>query len=340
MLELGFNEIVSKIIKEARLSEAEVLNRIDKKVLELSGLVSRKGAAHIVANELGVKLVAPKDSKALSVKDVVPGLNNVTVIGRVVDILPKREFEHEGRKGSVCSLVLSDGEKQARLVFWNDKTQIIESGRINSGDILRVFHLRSKEGLYGLELHLTNRSRIELNPDGVYVPEVKLESYTPNFNPKRFDICDLQDSVDATIRGCLVQLFDRNPFYDVCPECGKKLNDGLCMTHGQVVPKQAMVVNGVIDDGTGTIRCVFFREQAEAILGVSTSQAINLAKSEGDESAVIKKRAPLLLGTEFLISGRVAHNNFTENLELIARSVSKADPLAEAKRLLSAKNIT
>ncbi len=334
MIEIGFDEIVNKIVKESKLAESEVINKVDQKVLELSGLVSRKGAAHIVANELGIKLSHSKEGVALSIKDVVPGLNNATIIGRVIDILPIREFTHDGRKGHVSSLIISDGDKQARLVFWNDKTQILSSGRINVNDIIKVFHTRSKEGLYGLELHITARSRIELNPEGVYMPEVKKESYTPNFNPKRFTIADLQEGVDSTIKGCLVQLFERSPFYEVCPECNKKLSDGLCMAHGQVTPKQAMVINGVLDDGTGTVRCVFFREQAESLLGVRTEQAFKSFKDSGDESAVIKQKTPELIGGELLISGRVVHNNFTDNLELIARSVSNANPLKEVKEFL------
>ena len=34
MLDLGFDEIVSKISKESKLAESEVINRVDKKVLE------------------------------------------------------------------------------------------------------------------------------------------------------------------------------------------------------------------------------------------------------------------------------------------------------------------
>ena len=48
------------------------------------------------------------------------------------------------------------------------------------------------------------------------------------------------------------------------------------------------------------------------MLGVRTEQAVKLAKDLGDESAVIKQKTPELIGVEFLISGRIVHNDFTD----------------------------
>ena len=56
MLQLSYNEIINKIKTEKGLSEEEIKDKVKEKLNRLTDLVSKEGAAHIVANELGVKL--------------------------------------------------------------------------------------------------------------------------------------------------------------------------------------------------------------------------------------------------------------------------------------------
>lgn len=56
MEHLPLNEIIDRIKKDTNLSDKEIEKMISKKVEELSGLISKEGAAEIIANELGAKL--------------------------------------------------------------------------------------------------------------------------------------------------------------------------------------------------------------------------------------------------------------------------------------------
>ncbi len=331
MAEMDFDELVMRIIKASGLDREAVLARINSKVVELSGLVSKRGAAHIIANSFGIQLHESKKGQVLSLKDVVSGLNNVSVKGVVTKVFPVNEFDKNGRKGRVGSVIINDGTSEARLVFWNDTAEALTSGKINVGDFLKAHHLRSKKGNFGMELHLSARSRIELNPDEK-PPEIKVYS-NPGPQSSRYFICDLQEGVNAEIKACLVQLYDRKPFYDVCPECGKSVKEGKCSEHGEVKPVKALILNGIFDDGTGTIRCVFFKQQAEALLGCSTEHAVQLMNETNDPSAIIKKKNNII-GDVFVLSGRVVHNNFTDNSELMVNSIVRANPVAEVKKLV------
>jgi ssDNA-binding replication factor A large subunit len=330
---MDFDELVMKIVKASGLNKDDVLARINSKVAELSGLVSKRGAAHIVANGFGIKVHESKKGKVLDLKDLVSGLNNVSVKGVVTRVFPVNEFDKNGKKGKVASVLINDGTGDSRLVFWNDMANIISSSRLNEGDFVIAHHLRSKQGMYGIELHLSNRSRLDLNPDDEKRPEVKSSSVALDTS-KRFLICDIQQGLNVEIRGCLVQLYDRSPFYLVCPECGSSAKDNKCSEHGEVKPKKAFVLNAVFDDGTGTVRCVFFKEQAESLLGCSTEHAVKLAEDKGNDAAIIHEKKDLL-GEEFIISGKVNHNDFTDNLEITARSIIRANPVKEVKKLLN-----
>jgi replication factor A1 len=262
----------------------------------------------------------------------VAGLNNISISGIITRVLPINEFDKNGKKGKVASVIINDGTGEARLVFWNEMTEIISSGKVNVNDFLKVHHVHSKQGNYGFELHLSARSRMEVNPEGER-PKVKSVN---NKRPaaKRFLVCDLQAGLETEIRACLVKLHDFKVFYDVCPYCGKSIKGDKCAEHGAVKPSKALFISGVFDDGSGTIRCVFFKQQAESLLGCSTDYAVKLASDTGNDNAIIGEKKSII-GDEFILSGRVNHNNFSDQLEMIVNSIVKADPLAETQKLLA-----
>jgi len=72
MIGIPVKDIIAKISKSSGLSEAEIQDKIKSKIDQLYGLVSEEGAAHIVANEYGIKLFeAPLD---LKIKDIMMGM--------------------------------------------------------------------------------------------------------------------------------------------------------------------------------------------------------------------------------------------------------------------------
>ena len=65
MIQLPYEKLVEKIVENGNISENEVAEKIRKKMDSLSGLISKEGAAHILANELGVKLSLPSKERIL-----------------------------------------------------------------------------------------------------------------------------------------------------------------------------------------------------------------------------------------------------------------------------------
>ena len=87
-----------------------------------------------------------------------------------------------------------------------------------------------------------------------------------------------------------------------------------------------------MDDGTSSIRCVFFRETAEQLFGRDTA-ALRAQAQEAADALSVYQELPAL-GKEFVISGRVKRG-LNETLELVANAVQAVDAAAEAKRLLA-----
>ena len=79
MIRIPYADIVVKIKDKTGLSEADIQAKVEAKCAQLAGLVSKDGAAHIIANELGVKLV--EHGGRQKIKDVFAGMRSVELVG-------------------------------------------------------------------------------------------------------------------------------------------------------------------------------------------------------------------------------------------------------------------
>ncbi|MDD5086314.1 MAG: OB-fold nucleic acid binding domain-containing protein [Candidatus Nanoarchaeia archaeon] len=324
---MPYNEILEKIRQKSGLSEQEIKDKIDAKLKQLSGLISKEGAAHILANELGIKLFDSLGGK-LQIKNILSGMRSVEVVGRVTRVFELREFNSNGRQGKVASMIIGDETGTIRVVMWGEQADRINE--IKEGDIVRIIsgyvrENRNKEK----EIHMNNMGKIVVNPEGVTVKEVK---QTTTSNRKK--IKDLtEDDSNAEILGTIVQVFDPR-FFEVCPECGKRArNDGegfLCETHGNVTPSYSFVLNIFLDDGTDNIRAVFFRDQALKLLNKTQEQMVEY-KDNPEKFEDIKTE---LLGNIIKIVGRTTKNEMFNRIEIVSQMVFiNPNPEEEIKKL-------
>src|SRR3989338_9422368 len=166
MIKIPYEQIVERIKKEANISESDIDERINSKMKQLSGLISKEGAAHIVANELGIKLFDAFSGK-LQIKNIVSGLRNVDTVGKVLQVYELREFKTNERQGKVASLVIGDETGTVRVVLWGEQADNIKT--ISQGMVLKIAggYVRDNNGR--IELHLNDRSKLILNPEGEIV---------------------------------------------------------------------------------------------------------------------------------------------------------------------------
>jgi len=330
-------DIVKEIVKSSELSEEEVKGKIEEKQTELSGLVSLEGAAYIVGKELGINLLKETKKRGLKIKNVVSGIRSVDLIGRVMDIAEKREFEKEDRKGSVINLVLGDETGTIRLSLWDREIDVLNKLGIKEGDVVKISNGYVKEDNRGNnELRLGKFGKIE-KIEGIDIEIPKHEDTERGFGEVRVkDIKDLRENEYSEVRASIVQLFRRNPFFEVCPKCETRVEKSddvwTCKEHGKIEPKYQLVVSGVVDDGSGNIRVVFFRDLAERVLGRKTSELSEFVSKDSDPLSIYKNLD--VLGKEFVIRGRMRKNQFIDRMEFIVNEVESMGVEKESKNLL------
>ena len=327
MIKIPYEEIVLKINEKANISTTEIEERIDKKLKQLSGLISKEGAAHIVANELGVKIFEPLSGK-LQIKNILTGMRDVETLGKVMQLSDTREFMKGDSVSKVASMLIGDETGTIRVVMWG--SQADNAANLGQGFVVKIIGGYVRENSGRKEIHLNDRSQLLINPKGESISEVFAETKPGT----RKEIKNLNENHnEAELLGTIVQVFDLR-FYEVCPKCGKRARPSTdlfaCSDHGNVIPAYAYVLNAVLDDGTETIRCVFFRNQVERLLNMTQEQLLKLKQ----EPAEFEAKKNDLLGTIIKLNGRANKNSMFNRLEFIAQNVDiNPNPEEELKRM-------
>ncbi|HOI18634.1 MAG TPA: OB-fold nucleic acid binding domain-containing protein [Candidatus Woesearchaeota archaeon] len=329
MFNIPYDELVKKISEKSEKSKDEVEKLIKTKIQELSGLLTKEGAAHIIANELGLTLVDSIEGR-LKIEAIVEGLRGIETIGRISRIFDTNSFSRkDGSPGKVRSFILADKNSSIRVVMWNE---IVDKyPQLKDGDIIVVENALVKKNNTGsLELHLNSQSKLIINPEGEG-EEIPISQAGPK---KRVMISELKGSEGTVeIFGTIVNVFDIR-FYEVCPECqkrSKKIGESfICQTHGEITPSFNYVLNAVLDDGSSTIRAVFFTKETQLLCGLTDEE---LLKYNGNATEFEKVKHELL-GKQVIITGNVVNNELFSRIEIVAREVNpNPDPQEEIKKL-------
>jgi len=317
---LSYEQAVAKIKENSNLSEEEISSNINVKLDQFAGLVSKEGAAHILANEMGIKLITKAASEKLKISNIVVGMQSVEVLTKVLAIYAAKQFNTNGRSGQVGSLLLGDETGVVRSVFWNDQANKLAF--INKGDIVKLNGVYAKENRnQKAELHVNAKSLVVVNPPG---ETVEVKEFTSEVKRKRLnELADNDDRVE--VLGTVIEVFDMR-FFEVCDKCGKRArpenNTFNCAQHGSVTPNYSYVLNVFLDDGTAAVRTVFFRNMAQQLLK-KTEEEILKFREAPELFEQVKNDA---LGSFLKINARVNKNEMFNRIELIANEVSEAKP--------------
>ena len=167
---MQLEEIIRKMmLARPEISKEEFMKMIRQRKKELGKYFTEEAIAKVLASELGVKIAREKEGKIkMSIKNIIAGLDDVAVSGKIVSVYPtqtfKRGFEKEGK---LARLVLSDETGEVNVVLWNEKVDLVERGILKKGQKIRVFHGYVRESFRGgVELHIGESGKIEILEEG------------------------------------------------------------------------------------------------------------------------------------------------------------------------------
>jgi len=305
MVDENYDKIVEKISKSSGLEKEEIERRIEAKRAKLAGLISKEGAAQVIAAELGISF----DNEKLKINELLSGMRKVNVVGKIINLSPVRSFTtKKGDEGKVVNLVLADDTSNIKVVLWDtNHIALIEKGEIKDKSVVEI----GNGGMRSNEIHLGSFSEFKLSNE-------KLDNLVTEKIVKEKNIVDFKLADSVSVRAFIVQAFDPK-FFHVCPECRKKAiqeADGFsCAEHGKINPDKRALINLVLDDGTESIRSVLFQDAIGGLGMGDLEDADNLIKQKQN-----------LLGKEMIFLGDIRMNSFFNNPEFIVESVKETNP--------------
>ena len=305
MVEGNYDKIVKKISKSSGLEKEEIERRIEAKRAKLAGLISKEGAAQVIAAELGISF----DNEKLKIDELLPGMRKANVIGKMINLSPVRTFTtKKGDEGKVVNFTLADDTSNIKVVLWDtNHIALIEKGELKDGSMVEI----GNGSMRSNEIHLGSFSELKSSTE-------TLDKFITEKIVKEKNIVDFKLADSVSTRAFIVQAFDPK-FFHVCPECRKKAiqeAEGFsCGEHGKINPDKRALINLVLDDGTETIRSVLFQDALDKL---------GMGDLEDVDNLIVQKHN--LIGKEMIFSGDIRMNNFFNNPEFIVENVKDVNP--------------
>ena len=320
-----------KILEKTGLKESELEKKIKAKVDEFSGLVSRTGAIYIIGKEFGLNMVKTKRNN-LKIVNIVSEMSAICFTAKIIAQSEIREFNKNGRSGKVKNMTLADDSGAIRMSLWND--DIEKTKEIKTDEVYDFINCYTRKNIYSdAEIRIGNRGTFKIvdNPDFKTTEHISTPNKSGKTPKQSLKNIEEGDSIETTVT--ITRIFDREILYYTCPECKKKLgSNSECTEHGKVKKEPLLVLNAVAEDDHDETNIIFFRNNAEKIIGKDIK---NIEKEIKKENTKIFLEKSNILGTDFKIKGYIKKNSFTKTLELHTEGVERIDIIAGIKDKIS-----
>ncbi len=296
----NYEKLVERISNSSNLPIEEIERKVEAKKAKLSGLISKEGAAQIIAAELGINF----DSEILKISELVQGMKRANVIGKIIKLNPVKEYNKNNKQGKIGSFLLADETSNIRTVLWDtNHIALIEQGKIKENSVIEISNAYVRNN----ELHLSSFADIKLSNEKISNPVLERAFQTKKLK-------DAKTGETIKTRAIIVNMFEPK-YFEVNPETGKKFTEE--DRNNRLLPKKRALLNLILDDGTETIRSVAFGEQINS-LGLTDEQIFS-----PDEFIKIKSS---LLGEEKHFAGQIRLNSFSNTNELTIQEVHDVNP--------------
>jgi ssDNA-binding replication factor A large subunit len=153
------------LLKCPEITEEKILEVLKTEKSKTGGLIADETLLRLIGARYGIETVREVAKSKLSINQLVPGLNKVTVSGRIVAIYPVKAFEGK-QSGKYTSLIIADKNGILRVMLWNGKADLVESAVVKMGQIVQFLCCYTREDRNGnTELHVSEKGKVMVNPE-------------------------------------------------------------------------------------------------------------------------------------------------------------------------------
>ena len=237
-------EIIERIqLRLPELSRDQILGKLEDKRRKTGGLISDEILLRMIASEFNVEIRNNETlTLTLSLRDLVPGLNDVSITGRTIAVFSPKTFEGH-RSGKFASLLIADKTGVLRVVLWDSRADLIESYQLKTGQIIRFSHGYTREDRSGkVEVHIGNKGEVEITPSSLDTNDYPTIA---KFTTKIRDLTESQKNKRINIIGTVKELSLTSSFERQDSTSGKVMRIKLTDETGEI---SAVVWNEKVDE--------------------------------------------------------------------------------------------
>lgn len=171
--------------------------------------------------------------KPLKISEIKPGMNNINIVGKVIDVGKMRTFARkDGTMGKVTGITIGDDTGKMRVSLWDGKAE----APIKAGDTVEITNAYSRENTF------SNQTELNLGSGGGIAKSSIAVDYSETLTP----IADIGINQAYSVAGHVSGIDEIREF---------ERSDGT----------KSRVANIYVSDETGRIRVVLWGEHAELV---------------------------------------------------------------------------
>ncbi|MFX1574633.1 MAG: DUF2240 family protein [Promethearchaeota archaeon] len=287
------------------------LSNLDSKTIDL--FVNKTSIIKKKSKKLSIEGKEIKSIKTLqNQKGIVKFRGIITSIDDLKAVTLK-----SGENTSLLGVVVSDNTDGIRVTLWGENAEEY-SKKLATGKGLLLSNVLVKYSNFSKrnEISLISESKLELidlkinNLKFMELSKKGLESsYSGNY--KKIENINSPDRIE--IKGYIAKDINNITTYEACTNCFKKVDNCTCGMRENT--EYRMIINLIIDDGTGTIRTTFIGERAEKLIGIKTDKIVQI-KDTPDFEKILEKKSSELLGKDIIIKGKAKFSDYSNSYEI------------------------
>ena len=287
------------------------LSSLDSKTIDLvankNTIIAKKDKDIDIKGDFTKKIKILQESKGVvSFDGIITSVDNIKTISL-----------KSGEDVSLLGFIISDDSDGIRVTLWREKAEEY-SKLLNVGQGLSLKNVLVKYSNFSRrnEISLIKESILDLKDleiKNLKSVDLSKQERATNFSGNYVKLESIEASGTIEIKGFIAKDLNNITIYEACKNCYKKVENCTCGKGDNT--EFRMILNLIIDDGTGTIRTTFMGEQAEKLIGVETDNVVQLKETPEFEK-FLEKKSSEFLGKDIIIKGRAKFSDYSNQYEI------------------------
>ncbi|WP_459201661.1 DNA-binding protein [Methanococcus sp. CF] len=273
-----------------------------------------------------------KDIDTILLNDIIEKMIEIKSIVRIEKIFEEKIVSNN----PVVNVVVNDGSGRGLLSLWSEQIGFLEG--LHEGDAILIENAHApKKYKDRIHLALSKSGKIsKIESDLPSIDELLKKSNAKRNDFSRKFISELNEGMGAELRGLIVAIHSKEPYFPVCDKCNKKMvlkkGYAVCKCGNKVDEedenlKWLFLCTCTLDDGSKTIRLTL--NDNTKYLDFNELKKIII-----DDENILDILNDELLGLDILTSGFTTYDEYLKDTTFRCNSWDKLDVMEEFNNIL------